>query len=366
MHGAKAAEAQRLLELVGEAYSFDGLDEFRPGLLEVLTRALPSDWVSYNEVDADPDHTVVLVIPALPEELLPTFVRLAHENPILAEVRRSGDGRPRRFSDLVDQATYHRLALYREFYKLVGVESQVAFTLPARPPLTLGIAMCRGVEDYSDEEVSLLAHARPHLIQAYRNAELSSARAAALSTLEGGLDSLGHHLVLLDPHGRIELATAGARELLDRLGASSGTLPAELRARLAERRSERRNAAPLILRTGDGTLLVRLLSGRHGDRRDILLLEGGTGELSVAALRELGLSERQAETLRWVALGESAADTAQLMGVAPRTVDKHLQNLYARLGVSSLAEASATAWAAVGLAGRRARQRPRGESAGLE
>jgi hypothetical protein len=136
---------QRLLEFVGEAYSFDGLAEFRTGLLEVLDRAIPSDWVSFNEVDADPRQTVVLVVPPLPENLLETFTRLAHENPILAEVRRTGDGRPRRFSDLIEREALHRLPLYREFYRLVGVESQVAFTLPARPPLVLGIAMCRGV-----------------------------------------------------------------------------------------------------------------------------------------------------------------------------------------------------------------------------
>jgi DNA-binding CsgD family transcriptional regulator len=344
--GGKVTDAQRLLELVGEAYSFDGLADFRPGILEVLVRAVPSDWVSYNEVNSDPARTVVLAVPPVPEELVPAFVRLAHENPILVEILRTGDGRPRRFSDLVDRTAYHRLALYREFYQLVGVESQVAFTLPARPPLTLGIALCRGPQDYSAEEVSLLAAARPHLIQAYRNAELSSARAAALSTLEGGLDSLGQHLVLLDPQGRIELATAGARRLL---GEPADTLPAELRAWVAERRSERGGGAPLVLHTGGGRLLVRLLPARPGDRRDILLLEGGTGELSIAALRALGLSARQAETLRWVALGESAAEAARRMGVAPRTIDKHLQNVYAKLGVSSLSEASATAWAAVGL-----------------
>jgi DNA-binding CsgD family transcriptional regulator len=309
--------------------------------------------VSFNEVDSDPNRTVVLVVPEVPEELLPTFARLAHENPLLAGIRRSGDGRPLRFSDVIDRAALHRLALYREFYRLVGVETQVAFTLPSRPPLVLGIALCRGVQDYSTEEVRFLTHARPHLIQAYRNAELSSARAAALSALEGGLDSLGHHLVLLDPRGRIELATAGARRLLAELEVTGEALPAELRAWLAERRSSRRGAAaPLVLRTRGGSMLVRVLPARSGERRSILLLEGGTGELSVGALQGLGLTKRQAETLRWISLGESAADTARLMGVAPRTVDKHLQNVYATLGVSSLAEASATAWAAVGLGHR--------------
>ena len=347
--GGRQTAPQQLLEFVGEAYSFDGLVEFRTGLLEVLARAIPSDWVAFNEVDPDPERTFVLVAPSLSDELLQTFARLAHENPILAEVRRTGDGRPRRFSDLIDQATLHRLALYREFYRVVGVEHQVAFTLPARPPLVLGIAMCRGAEDYSAQEIDFLAHARPHLIQAYRNAELSSARAAALSALEGGIDSLGHHLLLLDRLARIELATPGARRLLGDLGVSSDRLPPDLRGWLAEHRHKRSRTEPLVLQRNGGSVLVRLLPARAHDSRDILLLEGGAGELSVGALRGLGLTEREAETLRWIALGESAGEAAERMGASRRTIDKHLQNVYAKLGVTSRAEASATAWAAVGL-----------------
>jgi DNA-binding CsgD family transcriptional regulator len=347
---AKATESRRLLEFVGEAYSFDGLEEFRAGLLEILDRAIPSDWVSFNEMDADPERTVVLADPPLSEEQVATFARLAHENPILAEIRRTGDGRPRRFSDLVDRRALHELLLYREFYGPLGIESQVAFTLPARPPLVLGVAMCRGVEDYSVEELGFLGLARPHLIQAYRNAELSSARADALAALEGGLETLGHHLLMLDGHGRVEVETEGARRLLSEAGVEAGSLPPEVRAWLAERRSEPRSrTTPLVLDLPAGSLLVRLLPARSGDDRDILLFEGEAGGLSVEALRGLGLSPREAETLRWVALGERPAEVARLMGIARRTVDKHLQSVYAKLGVTSLAEASATAWAAVGL-----------------
>ena len=91
---------------------------------------------------------------------------------------------------MIDRAALPPLALYQEFYRPLGVESQVAFTLPARPPLLLGLALSRGAEDYSDAELELLALARPHLIQAYRKAELSSARAAALRALEDGLEAL--------------------------------------------------------------------------------------------------------------------------------------------------------------------------------
>ena len=341
--------ANRLTELVGEAYGFDGLEEFRSGILEVLNRAVPSIWVSYNEVGSDPERTFALSLPPGPPEAMVAFARHAHENPLIVEYMRTGDGRPRRISDVMSSDRFHELAIYRECYRPLGVESQVALTLPARPPLLLGLALSRGAEDYSDAEMELLGLARPHLIQAYRNAELATAREATIAALERGLESLSRHIVVLDAHGRVEFATDSARELLGHPGGGRNAMPAGVREWLADARVRRGAAEPLVLQADSTTALLRLLPGASGDTRDVLVLEGGTGELSVAALRDLGLTERESQALRWVALGRSAEQAADEMGVARRTLDKHLQNVYAKLGVSSVAQAAATAWAAVGI-----------------
>lgn len=339
-------DTARLLELVGEAYAFDGLEEFRPGIIEVVNRAVPSAWVSYNEVGNERDQIFSLMLPTFPSELFPAFTRLAHQNPLIAEYRRTASGLPRRISDLMAHDEYRSLELYRECYQLMGVESQVAFTLPARPPLLLAIALSRGQEDFTDAEVELLAQARPHLIQAYRNAELTSARAATLRALEAGLDNAGTHVVVLDPLGRVEFATAHARALL---GLKDARLSAEVDDWLTERRRRPDASQPLIVRTGSATSLIRLLPARPGDARDVLLVEGGPGQLSTAALRGLGLTPREAEALHRIALGEPAGVAAIHMGVARRTFDKHLQRVYAKLGVSTASDAAATAWAAVGV-----------------
>jgi DNA-binding CsgD family transcriptional regulator len=155
-------------------------------------------------------------------------------------------------------------------------------------------------------------------------------------------------VVVLDRHGRVEFATDTARRRLSATGAGRDGLPAEVRDWILEQRGHLSASEPLVLRVDGSPVLVRLLPRRADDHRDVLLIEGGTGELTVPALRGLGLSERQAQTLQWAALGYSVASAAAHMGIARRTADKHLQHVYAKLGVSSLAEATATAWAAVG------------------
>jgi DNA-binding CsgD family transcriptional regulator len=347
MRGQELTDTRLLLDLVGEAYSFDDLTEYRQGILEVITRVVPCDRVGYNEIA--PNESFAITVPEFDQSLLPIFAALVYENPLIERFERTRDGRPYRISDLVDQETFHGLALYKDFYRQIGVEWQVAFTLPARAPLIVGIALTRTHEDFTQREVQLLALARPHLMQAYRNAELWSTRKATLAALDQGLDTLGQHIVVLDPHGRIEFATDGARRLLGDTFANRRGLPDEIRAWITEYYDRRPAAEPLILDIAGNTVLVRLLPNKRTDRREVLLLENGTGQLSVTALRSLGLTPREAETLHAVALGQSPLQTAQKMGIATRTVEKHLQHIYDKLGVRGLSQATTTAWAAVGV-----------------
>ena len=151
---------------------------------------------------------------------------------------------------------------------------------------------------------------------AYRNAELRSARKAMLAALEQGLDTLGQHVVVLDPQGRFEFATDGARRLLGDPFAHRGRPPDQIRAWITQHADPRPAAEPLILDIAGNTVLVRLLPNNRNDHHQVLLLENGTGQLSVEALRSLGLTAREAQALRFVALGHTAMRTAAEMGIA--------------------------------------------------
>jgi DNA-binding CsgD family transcriptional regulator len=170
---AQRVDSDVLLELVGEVVGLLDIHEFRSGLLEALRRTVPADWISLNDLGPDPATAYVLIDPPFPRADHDLFARLAHENPLIARFLRTGDGRAYRFSDVITRAELHGLALYREFYGPIGLEHQVAFTLPAADPdRLLGVALSRRGPggDFSDLDVALLDRARPFLIQAYRNA----------------------------------------------------------------------------------------------------------------------------------------------------------------------------------------------------
>jgi DNA-binding CsgD family transcriptional regulator len=159
-----------LLELIGEVHGLLELAEFRGGLVVALRRAVPADWVSLNDIGPDPQSTAVVIEPAFPPQAHAVFARLAHQNPLIVRYQQTGDGRAYRFSDVITQRELRALTLYREFYGPLGLEHQIAFTLPSRPGRLLGVALSRRRDDFSASEQGLLNRARPFLIQAYRNA----------------------------------------------------------------------------------------------------------------------------------------------------------------------------------------------------
>ncbi|MGY4367163.1 DNA-binding CsgD family transcriptional regulator [Bradyrhizobium sp. LB1.3] len=58
---------------------------------------------------------------------------------------------------------------------------------------------------------------------------------------------------------------------------------------------------------------------------------------------ELGLTTREGEVLAWLSKGKTYRDIAQILGLSPRTVDKHLEQIYAKLGVENRTAAAAIA-----------------------
>jgi DNA-binding CsgD family transcriptional regulator/PAS domain-containing protein len=334
-----------VLDFVGEAYDAQDLDEFRSVLLPGIHRFVPSDYVTYNEVEQSRQAGLTLASPELPDWAHLAWGRHAGENPLLQRFLRTRDGRSRRFSDVVSRGELRRTPLYTELYGPLGIPHQVAFVLPSTPELTIGIALSRGGRDYTERDRRLLELSRPHLIQAYRAAQLRERLVGILTGLQQGLEADGTAIVVIDASGEVSFVSTAAAELFEDLRGATpievGRPPGEpLSSWLADGGS----TTSLPIAEESDAMLARCVRGDGGTR--VLLLERAGRALSLEALGQLGLTPREAEVLHGLARGEDPETVATELQVSPRTVAKHVQHIHAKLGVSTRAQAVATAWAA--------------------
>ncbi len=260
-----------------------------------------------------------------------TAVFAAHvdEHPVIAEYRRTGNGRPQAISDFVSAEAFHATTLYQDFYAVFGTEDQMSFVLPA-PDVTIGITVDRPDRSFKARDREILNLLRPHLIQAYRNALALEAARAALEAVDSLAEASGDGVIVLDRTGKIVHSTPAACTLLERhfSGHPPTGLPAELADYVARTASQSAPAWPMMQ---DGLVVRRLCSA--GTTVLVLGLAGGAP--APAALRELGLTPREAEVLSHISMGSSTKETAARLEISPRTVDKHVERSLAKLGVDS-------------------------------
>lgn len=360
----READVRALLELVNESNGHRSLRSFREGILPGLKRLVPCEWSSYNEVEAE--RGFVLMDPADQLDIFDdpgaTLARNSTNHPLISYYTRTRDGRAYKLSDFVTREQLHALPVYEEIFSRIGVEHQIAFTLPSQPTVVIGVALSRGDSaDFGERERTLLNLVRPALVQAYRNVAAYARLHAVLRTVSRGLGERGEGVVTLGREGAIEYISPAARLLLEARypdwSGRGGRLPSPLAAALGQAREAARaggaavGTVPVIVPGEEGSIVVRLVPARGHDEPDALLLEARAEPLGVQQVRALGLTRRQAEVLRLVALGSSTEQVAGALGISSATVRKHLEHVYDRLGVTSRTAAVATAWAGAEVAG---------------
>jgi DNA-binding NarL/FixJ family response regulator len=202
----------------------------------------------------------------------------------------------------------------------------------------------RGLEaggvDYVTKPIAIqemLARIRVHLA----NARLTqSARAA--------LDVSGRFLLAVNRAGKIMWATPQAQKLLSDNFSSAGddelVLPAPLLQWLEQAQTGKAGAKAQTASFPDHPELKLHYMGNAGPNEYLLRLAKDTAAgLPAEFSSELGLTTREGEVLSWLSKGKTNRDIAQILGLSPRTVDKHLEQIYAKLGVENRTAAAAIA-----------------------
>jgi DNA-binding CsgD family transcriptional regulator len=100
---------------------------------------------------------------------------------------------------------------------------------------------------------------------------------------------------------------------------------------------------PILLTEAGVQLSVRNM-GRVGIGETMLLLEQRSANgATPSRLANAALTPRETEVLSWLAKGKTNRDIGDILGMSHRTVNKHLEHIFEKLGVETRAAAAALA-----------------------
>ena len=202
-------------------------------------------------------------------------------------------------------------------------------------------AFAAGGVDYVSKPV------RPREVVARIAAHLQSARHARQA--RNALDAFGHASISLRPaDGHVLWQTPLARDLMRRhFGAVPGEAapvraPASLCDWVRARVSRVAGAAESwTCVTGTQRLHCTLHPASADDEWMLVLTESSNGAAIEALSLQFRLTAREAEVLYWVAQGKTNRDIGDILGTRPKTITKHLEHVFEKLGVETRTAAAA-------------------------
>jgi DNA-binding NarL/FixJ family response regulator len=190
----------------------------------------------------------------------------------------------------------------------------------------------------------LLARIRVHLANA-RMAQ--SARTA--------LDAFGRFLLAVNGAGKVLWCTPQAARLLGSslpdFDTDDYVVPADVREWLSQCVAAPAASlpSPIELKVAATKLQLLYVAQIGVDENLLRVIEGDAGNDQTVLKARLMVTEREAEVLLWIARGKSNRDIAEILSLSPRTVNKHLEQIYTKLGVENRTSAAALAVRTLGI-----------------
>lgn len=201
-----------------------------------------------------------------------------------------------------------------------------------------------GGVDYVKKPVNineLLARVRVHMNQG-----------RAVQASAASLDATGRMMLATDATGNLLWCTPRAEAAILRTVPAwtrRDSLPPELRVPVERLLSRNEIGGSVRVEQGtnegcgEGSLELVMVS-HYRDNEVLIRLNELSPQKNVQQLGSaLGLTAREAEVLLWVSYGKTTRDISDMLNISRRTVQKHLENVFVKLGVETRSSAAAIA-----------------------
>lgn len=193
-------------------------------------------------------------------------------------------------------------------------------------------AFAAGGADYVTKPI------KPQEVLARIAAHMQNAR--QIKQARSALDAIGQAtLAVREADGHLIWQTPLARVLLNTyFNIDNEQAPAQLLAWItdARRAAQDGRTPPVLMSTETRRLFASLHSSQEREGEWLLHLhEESHAAILKALIAAFQLTMREAEVLYWVSKGKINKDIGEILGASPRTINKHLEHVFQKLGVET-------------------------------
>jgi DNA-binding CsgD family transcriptional regulator len=331
---------------------------FIAGALEQLTGTVVSDLTTLSICDLA--RGTRRVIGRQAEALSPAdraaFDRHFHEHPLVRFHSAHSDGPTQRISDCVEGEGFRDSALHADYYRRIGINYVMALPLRIDPDNVISVVFNRRHSDFKNAERAVLDAIRQPLSAMYRNLIACEHAGIGLKCISRLATEGGWQMLRVTVAGRILDAPSMALALLRRFFPDDPVdrrlqLPVVLSDWLSRSRHwglERPaiSGQPFTTSRLGATLIAHYIPDPDAAAAGYLLMKTARLDLAADHLSQLPVTDREREILALVAVGKTNAEIAIILAISARTVQKHLEHIFQKLGVETRTAAAVCALAA--------------------
>jgi DNA-binding CsgD family transcriptional regulator len=340
-------ELRRLSEFLRDLYQLRTHEEFSDHVITALPVVTEGEFTSYNEFyeNGRPGFYKCDQVPYCPDPVhyVSMLSRYVHQHPLIMHFHHTKAESAQMITDFVPMRTFQKTALYNEFYRPLKIPYLLSMAVKGGSDLTITVSRHQEKREFRETNRTIFNVLRPHLKQALENALVVTQMQNQLAAMNQVMEEGQQALISVTENGRIRFVTPYAQRLLKQYGiqtrAGFDQLPTRLYDWLThyQRQLNRSDDVPpeldpLLIQGESGGLSIRLIV--RGSQY-LLILEERRAAHVTKDFASFGLSTRESEILGWVAQGKTNPEIGTILGISPRTVQKHLERIYSRLGVEN-------------------------------
>ncbi len=307
-------------------------------LIDSVKIVIAGEIIAFDVFDLAGVHKGTIAwdsVAALIKDDLQIFADCVTEHPFFGDIFLDKEFDALIISNFFSIKNFYQTGVYNQFYRRVGVNRQLVIALPIDCERIITCAICRIQKDFTEKDRLLLNLLAGHLIQAIRNSQ-------AFERLELVMQNQSTGVAIVSGDGSMQYINESARLFLTKYfgneKSNTDNLPDVLinwvkELQLLSNSQFISSSVPLIIKGDSGKLFVRLIY--NAPTREIIFILKEKTSLTPDELKPLNLTQRESEILVLITQGKSDEIIASLCYISPRTVQKHIEHIYNKLGVDS-------------------------------